>query len=77
MRMAAVVEGCLGSMIQIFDDDIVAFTCLTDLLLTSTIFPYLRDCRLGDVKAYHAYGNCHTNECNSDIAQSLLQAFMA
>jgi hypothetical protein len=46
--MAAVVEGCSGSVIQIFNDDIVAFTRLTDLLLISTIFPYLCDCWFGD-----------------------------
>jgi hypothetical protein len=70
----AVVEGPLGAgpTVQIFDDDVVAFTRLTDLLLSSTTFSYLRDCRLGDAEAYHADGNCHTNECNPDTAQSLL-----
>jgi len=70
----AVVEGPLGTgpTIQIFDDDVVAFTRLVDLLLLiSTTFPYLCDCRLGDAEIYHADGNCHTNECNSDTAQSL------
>ncbi len=57
--------------IQIFDNDVVAFTRLIDLmLLISTTFPHLCDCRLGDAEAYHADGNCHTNECNSDTAQS-------
>src|SRR5229473_7366547 len=42
------------------------------LLLISTTFPYLCHCRLSDAEAYHADGNCHTNECNSDTAQSLL-----
>jgi hypothetical protein len=72
-RIAA-VEGPLGPTIQIFDDDVVAFTRLIDLtlLLISTTFPYLCDCRLGGAEAYHADGNCHSNECNSDAAQSLL-----
>ena len=73
MRIAA-VEGPLGPTIQIFDDDVVAFSRLIDLtlLLISTTFPYLCHCRLGGAEAYHADGSCHTNECNSDIAQSLL-----
>jgi len=69
-----VVEGPLGTgpTIQIFNDDVVAFTRLVDLLLLiSTTFPYLCDCRLGDAEAYDADGDCHTNECNSDTAQSL------
>ena len=68
------VEGPLGTgpTIQIFNDDVVAFTRLVDLLLLiSTTFPYLCDCRLGDAEAYDADGDCHTNECNSDTAQSL------
>jgi hypothetical protein len=72
----ALVEGPLGTWptIQIFDDDVVTFARLIDLtlLLISTTFPYLCDCRLGDAEAYHADGNCHTNECKSDTAQSLL-----
>ncbi len=73
MRIAA-VEGPLGPTIQIFDDDVVAFTRLIDLtlLLISTTFPYLCDCRLGNAEVYHADGNCHSNECKSDAAQSLL-----
>ena len=69
------VEGSLGTAIQIFDDDVVAFTPLSDLLLLlliSTTFPYLCDCWLGDGEANHADGDCHTNECNSDTAQNLL-----
>jgi hypothetical protein len=73
VRIAA-VEGPLGPTIQIFDDDVVAFTRLIDLtlLLISTTLPYLCDCRLGGAEAYHANGNCHSNECNSDAAQKLL-----
>jgi hypothetical protein len=73
VRIAA-VEGPLGPTIQIFDDDVVAFTRLIDLtlLLISTTFPYLCGCRLDGAEAYHADGNCHGNECNSDAAQSLL-----
>jgi hypothetical protein len=73
VRIAA-IEGPLGPTIQIFDDDVVAFTRLIDLtlLLISTTFPYLCDCRLGNAEVYHADGNCHSNECNSDAAQSLL-----
>jgi len=75
LRVAA-IEGPFGTgpTIQIFDDDVVAFTRLIDLmlLLISTTFPYLCDRWLGDAEAYHADGNCHTNECNSDTAQSLL-----
>jgi hypothetical protein len=70
-----VVEGPLGTdpTIQIFDDDVVAFTRLIALLLLiSTTFPYLCDCRLGDAETYHADGDCHTDECNCDTAQSLL-----
>jgi hypothetical protein len=76
VRIAA-VEGPLGPTIQIFDDDVVALTRLIDLtlLLISTTFPYLCDCRLGGAEAYHTDGSCHTNECNSDIAQSLLPTF--
>jgi hypothetical protein len=61
LRIAA-VEGPLGPTIQIFDDDVVAFTRLIDLtlLLISTTFPYLCDCRLGGAEAYHADGNCHS-----------------
>jgi hypothetical protein len=63
----------LGPTIHIFDDDVVAFTRQSDLLLlSSTTFSYLCDCRLGDSEAYHADGNCHTNECNPDTAQSPL-----
>jgi hypothetical protein len=59
--------------IQIFNDDVVAFTRLIDLmLLISTTFPYLSDRRLGDAEANHADGNCHSSECESDTAQSLL-----
>jgi len=75
LRIAAVeVPFGTGPTIQIFDDDVVAFTRLIDLmlLLISATFPYLCDRRLGDVEAYHADGNCHTNECNSDTTQSLL-----
>jgi hypothetical protein len=73
VRIAA-VEGPLGPTIQIFDEDVVACTRLIDLtlLLISTTFPYLCDCRLSDAEASHADGNCHANECNSDTAQSLL-----
>jgi hypothetical protein len=73
VRIAA-VEMPIGTwaMIQVFDDDVVAFTSLTELLLASTTFPRLCNCRLGDAEAYHADGDCHTNECNSDAAQSLL-----
>jgi hypothetical protein len=73
LRLAS-VEGALGPTIQIFDDDVVAFTRLINLLLLliSTAFPYLCDSRLGGAEAYHADGSCHTNECNSDAAQSLL-----
>jgi hypothetical protein len=74
LRIGA-VEVPRGAAIQILDDDVVAFTCLIDLmlLLVSTTFPYLCDCRLGDTEANHADGNCHANECNSDVAQSLLR----
>ena len=74
-RRISAVEGPLGTAIQIFDDDVVAFTPLSDLLLLlliSTTFPYLCDCWLGDGEAYHADGDCHTNECDSDTAQSVL-----
>jgi len=79
LRIAA-IEGPLGTgpTIQVFDDDVVAFTRLIALLLLllllliSATFPYLCDCRLGDAEAYQADGNCHTNECNPDTAQSLL-----
>jgi len=73
LRLAS-VEGPLGPTIQIFDDDIVAFARLIDLtlLLISTTFPYLCDCRLGNAEVYHADGNCHSNECKFDAAQSLL-----
>ena len=51
----AVVEGPLGTgpTIQIFNDDVVAFTSLIDLmlLLISATFPYLCDCRLGEAEA--------------------------
>jgi len=73
LRIAAVEVHCgTDPTIQIFDDDVVAFTRLIDLLLISTTFPYLCDCRLGDAEACDTEGNCHTNECNSDTAQSLL-----
>src|SRR5215470_10131779 len=42
------------------------------MLLISTTFPYLSDRRLGDAEANHADGNCHSSECESDSAQSLL-----
>jgi len=75
LRIAA-VEGSLGTWatIQIFDDDVVTFARLIYLmlLLISTTFPYLCDCWFGAAEAYDANGNCHTNECNSDTAQSLL-----
>ena len=74
-RRISAVEGPLGTAIQIFDDDVVAFTPLSDLLLLlliSTTFPYLCDCWLSDGEAYHADGDCHTNECDSDTAQSVL-----
>src|SRR6266404_6112455 len=55
------------------NDDVVAFTRLFDLmLLIPTTFPYLSDRRLGDAEANHADGNCHSSECESDTAQSLL-----
>ena len=68
------VEVPRGAAIQILDDDVVAFTRLIHLalLLVFTTFLYLCDCRLGNADAHHADGNCHGNECNSDIAQSLL-----
>ncbi len=74
LRIAAVEVPCgTDPTIQIFDDDVAAFTRLIALLLLiSATFPYLCDCRLGDAEAYHADGNCHTNQCNSDTAQSLL-----
>jgi len=75
LRIAAVEVHCgTDPTIQIFDDNVVAFTRLIDLmlLLISATFPYLCDRRLGEVEAYHADGNCHTNECNSDTTQSLL-----
>ena len=75
-RRISAVEGPLGTAIQILDDDVVAFTSLSDLLLLllliSTTFPYLCDCWLGDGEAYHADGDCHTNEYDSDTAQSVL-----
>jgi hypothetical protein len=75
LRIAA-VEGPFGTgpTIQIFDDDVVAFTGLIDLmlLLISTTLPYLCDRRLGAAEPCHADGNCHANECKSDTAQSLL-----
>ena len=77
LRIAA-VERPPGTWatIQIFDDDVVAFTRLIDLLLLiSTTFLYLCDRRLGDAEACHADGNCHTNECKSATAQSLLPTF--
>jgi hypothetical protein len=59
--------------IQIFNDDVVAFTRLFDLmLLIPATFPYLSDRRLGDAEANHADGNCHSSECESDTAQSRL-----
>jgi hypothetical protein len=62
-----------NATIQIFNDDVVAFTCLIDLmLLISATFPYLSDRRLGDAEAHHGDGNCHSGECESDTAQSLL-----
>jgi hypothetical protein len=74
LRIAAVeVPRGIDPTIQIFDDDVVAFTCLIALLLlSSATFPYLCDCRLGDAEAYHTDGNCHANQCNSNAAQSLL-----
>jgi hypothetical protein len=77
LRTAAIEVPCgTDAAIQIFDDDVVAFTRLTDLLLlVSTTFPYLCDCRLGDGEACHADGNCHTNEYNCDTAQGLLPDF--
>jgi hypothetical protein len=74
LRIAAVEVHCgTDPTIQIVDDDVVAVTRLIDLLLLiSTTFPYLCDCRLGDAEACDTEGNCHTNECNSDTAQSLL-----
>jgi hypothetical protein len=73
LRIGA-VEVSRGAAIQILDDDVVAFTRLIHLalLLVSTTFLYLCDCRLGNAEAHHADGNCHANECNSDIAQSPL-----
>jgi hypothetical protein len=75
LRIAA-VKVCRGTgiTIQIFNDDVVAFTRLIDrmLLLISAAFPYLCDRRLGDAEANHADGNCHSNECKCDAAQSLL-----
>jgi hypothetical protein len=60
--------------IQIFNDDVAAFTRLIGLmlLLIFTAFPYLCDRRLGDAEANHADGNRHSNECKCDAAQSLL-----
>jgi hypothetical protein len=74
LRIAAVkVRRGTDPMIQIFNDDVVAFTRLIDLLLLiSAAFPYLCDRRLGDAEANHAGGNCHSNECKSDTAQGLL-----
>src|SRR5260370_15992327 len=72
LRIAA-VEMPRGTAIQIFDDDVVAFTRLIALLLLiSATFPYFCDCRLSDAEAHHADGNRHSNQCNSDTAQSLL-----
>jgi hypothetical protein len=73
LRIGA-VEVPRGAAIQILDDDVVAFTRLIHLalLLISTTFPYLCDCRLSNAEVYHADGNCHSNECKSDAAQSLL-----
>jgi hypothetical protein len=63
-----------GLTIQIFDDDVVAFTRLIGLMVLqiSTTFSYLCGCRLGHAEAYHADDKCHANQCNSDTAQSLL-----
>jgi hypothetical protein len=59
--------------IQIFNDDVVAFTPLIDLmLLISTAFPYFSGCRLSDAEANYTDDKCHSNECKSDTAQSLL-----
>ena len=75
LRAAAVsVPRGTDPTIQILNDDVIAFTCLIDLmvLLISTAFPYLRNRRLGDAEANHADGNCQANECKSDTAQSIL-----
>ena len=74
LRISAVkVPRGTDPTIQIFNDDVVAFTRLIDLMLPiSTTFPYLSDRRLGDAEANHADGNCHSSECESDTAQSLL-----
>lgn len=75
LRIAAVkVARGTNPAIQIFNDDVVAFTRLIDLmlLLISAAFPDLCDRRLGDAEVNHADGNCHSNECKSDTAQSLL-----
>jgi len=74
LRIAAVkVPRGTDPTIQIFNDDVVAFTRLIDLmLLISATFPYLSDRRLGDAEANHADGDYHSSECESDIAQSLL-----
>src|SRR5229473_2912215 len=62
LRIAAVeMARGIDPTIQIFDDDVVAFTRLIALLLLiSATFPYLCGCRLSDAEAYHADGNCHT-----------------
>jgi hypothetical protein len=51
MRIAAVsVARGTDPTIQIFNDDVVAFPCLSDLmlLLISTAFPHLSNRRVGD-----------------------------
>jgi hypothetical protein len=75
LRIAAVkVPRGTDPTIQIFNDDVVAFTRLINLMLMliSAAFPYLCDRRFGDAEANHAAGNYHSNECKSDAAQSLL-----
>jgi hypothetical protein len=74
-RIAAVeVPPGADPAVQIFNDDIFAFTSLIDLmLLSSAALPHLCDCRLAGAEAYHAEGNGYTDNCNT--AQSLLPRF--
>jgi hypothetical protein len=75
LRIAAIkVRRGTDPTIQIFNDDVVTFTRLIGLMLRliSAAFPYLCDRRLGYAEANHVDGNCHSNGCKSDTAQSPL-----
>jgi hypothetical protein len=65
LRIGAVrVPRGTHATIQIFNDDVAAFTCQIGLMLLriSTAFPYLSNRGLGDADAKHTDGNRQANE---------------